>query len=94
MKTYVRPPRDSDYQKDNLHRLYGITVEEYDALLARQGGVCGLCGRPPDRKRLHVDHNHGTGAIRGLLCHHCNTGLGLLGESVERLSAAIEWLRG
>lgn len=49
-----------------------ITDAEYDQRLAEQGGGCAICGTPPKTRRLAVDHDHKTGAIRGLLCHRCN----------------------
>ena len=53
-------------------RKYGITIADYDRMLEEQGGVCKLCGRPPAKRRLHVDHNHKTKRVRGLLCFRCN----------------------
>jgi len=50
----------------------GMTVEKYDAMLKSQKGKCALCGNPPKKIRLSVDHNHKTGNIRGLLCYRCN----------------------
>jgi hypothetical protein len=64
------------YRKHHLQRLYGMTVETYQAILEAQGGVCDICGAPPTQKRrLAVDHNHDTGKPRGLLCNHCNRAL-------------------
>jgi hypothetical protein len=54
---------------------YGITVAEYDRLLAAQGGKCAVCDRPPKKIRLAVDHDHkgsGRESVRGLLCGMCN----------------------
>jgi len=77
-----------------LKRKYGITLEQYDELLAEQGGGCGICGRlPRDDISLHVDHDHLTGAIRGLLCFRCNNALGDFEDDYERLSAAVRYLR-
>ena len=45
---------------------------DYDAMLAAQGGVCAICGNPPKTRRLHIDHDHKTGKVRGLLCFQCN----------------------
>lgn len=56
-------------------RVDGFTAEAYDAMLEAQGGGCAICGNPPKSRRLHVDHDHKTGAVRGLLCHRCNRGL-------------------
>lgn len=76
----------------NLLR-YGIGGEEYAQLLENQGGVCAICGSPcPTGKDLSVDHDHGTGAIRGLLCHHCNIGLGHFKDNPALLNAAIAYL--
>lgn len=71
---------------------YGITVEEYDARSAAQGDVCACCGKPEERYRLSVDHCHETGRIRGLLCNTCNRGIGLLGDNVEALRKAVDYL--
>lgn len=63
-----------------LREFYGITVEEYDALLSKQDGRCAIC-RSRDaggRGRFHVDHDHATGMVRGLLCHGCNTRLPII----------------
>lgn len=56
----------------HLRRTYGITEAQYDAILKYQGGVCGVCDKPPGNRRLEVDHDHTTGLIRGLLCWYCN----------------------
>jgi hypothetical protein len=77
----------------SLQRLYGITLEQYNQMLDGQGHVCGLCGEAPDtKKRMHVDHNHVTGRIRALLCHHCNLLIGNAKESMDRLRLAIAYL--
>ena len=54
--------------------------------------VCDACGRPPQRRALHWDHDHERGGFRGWLCHGCNTALGGAGDSVERLSLLIQYL--
>lgn len=53
----------------------GVDAAEYDRLLAAQGGGCAICGALPKTRRLHVDHDHRTGRVRGLLCHRCNRAL-------------------
>lgn len=78
----------------------GITAESYEALLASQGGGCAICHRPPRGRSLDIDHDHsccprGTSCgrcVRGLLCAPCNKGIGLLGDSSDRLSAALKYL--
>ena len=80
-------------RKRNLRLKFGITVEEYDALLEAQGGICAICASPPGKKLLAVDHHHDTGAIRGLLCSNCNTSLGLMKDDPDRLERAVAYLR-
>lgn len=52
-----------------------LSPDEYEALLEAQGGVCAICGNPPAKRRLSVDHDHATGKVRGLLCFRCNRAL-------------------
>jgi hypothetical protein len=68
---------------------YGLTPEGHEALRASQGGVCAACG---NAAKLVVDHNHETGAVRGLLCQSCNSALGFAKDCPERLLALIEYL--
>lgn len=68
-----------------------VTKEEFDRILARQGGTCALCRRP-QKSGLFVDHDHLTGEIRGLLCAGCNSGLGHLGDTAESLYRAYRYL--
>lgn len=79
-----------------LRKNYGITPDQHAAQLATQGGLCAICGRKLDglsRQTVHVDHCHGTGQLRGILCGSCNTGLGNFRDSESNLIAAIEYLR-
>ena|ERR1035437_5823272 len=70
-------------------RTYGLTLAEYESMLAAQGGVCVVCQSGPSgsahEKRLHVDHDHVTGRVRGLLCGGCNQALGYSHEDADRL---------
>ena len=78
----------------NIERLYGITPEQYAILLEAQDGKCAICREvDPVRNRLSVDHDHKTGRVRGLLCMRCNGGIGMLGDSIERLENAIRYLQ-
>jgi hypothetical protein len=81
--------------RDNLKRRYGITLEQYEAMLAAQGGTCALCPTPtPGGKgRFHVDHCHDTGKVRGLLCMRCNTGIGCLNHNTDTLLKAVAYLK-
>ena len=79
-------------------RRYGITPEQFDELLASQAGRCAICGETPDPdgkgaySRLHIDHCHETGLVRGLLCGRCNAALGHFRDDPGRLAAAINYL--
>jgi hypothetical protein len=73
---------------------YGITPEAWDALLEAQGGGCALCGKTSEARRLHVDHCHATGRVRGLLCFTCNGALGHLGDSAETITRVLAYLNG
>jgi hypothetical protein len=60
----------------HLKRKFGMTIEQYDEMLKAQGGGCFICGRPPrEDSSLHVDHDHSTGKVRGILCFCCNNAL-------------------
>jgi hypothetical protein len=78
------------WKKINIARKYGITIEYYDSMVEQQRGLCAICLKKPEK--LHVDHSHETGIVRALLCHKCNTSLGLLQEDAEILNRAIEYL--
>lgn len=82
------------YTRDwHLRKKYGITIEDFERMLAKQDGLCAICGQVP-KDTMDVDHDHATGKVRALLCHGCNVGLGAFGESQATMSAAIEYLRG
>lgn len=81
-----------------LRRQYGISEDEYKSRLKEQRGRCNICGSKDQRGRsgstyFQVDHDHKTGAVRGLLCAPCNSGLGSFGDDIKRLEKAIEYLR-
>lgn len=92
---HLEEKRRENNRRTKLRLSYGISPEEYDALLAKQGGVCAICGQPPKRGRafLDVDHCHSSNAIRGLLCSDCNLCVGLMDDDPERLVAAADYLR-
>jgi endogenous inhibitor of DNA gyrase (YacG/DUF329 family) len=73
-------------------RDYGIEPEQYEALLVAQNSVCAICKNNRSARPLGVDHNHTTGAVRGLLCGPCNAGLGLFGDNPGWLLAAVSYL--
>ncbi len=89
-----RQSRDHYYQKT-----YGITLEEYESMLAYQGGVCAICRKKPGKRNLAVDHDHEVEkiegvrlSVRGLLCHKCNEYLGHVGDDSFAGSRLMEYL--
>lgn len=80
--------------KHNLKKQYGITPEDYDAMYEAQKGCCAICGihQSETKHKLHVDHCHETGTVRGLLCKNCNLALGNFKDSITNLSSAISYL--
>jgi hypothetical protein len=88
-----RVRRAAEIREGHLRRTFGLTQADYDELLAAQGGGCAVCGEPPPEGRsLHVDHDHATGRVRGLLCFRCNGGLGQFSDDPERLVTVIDYL--
>jgi hypothetical protein len=76
-----------------VETVYGLGPGEYDALLAFQGGVCYLCGKPFGRKRGAVDHDHRTGRVRGIIHGWENTILGRIRDSLTWAENLVEYLR-
>ena len=82
----------------HLSNTYGLSLDQYEAMLTAQGGVSAICKQPPStgKKRrsdfLVVDHDHSTGAIRALLCHRCNNLLSSVQDSSLLLETAIAYL--
>ena len=79
----------------DLKKKYGITLEKYEELFSIQNGLCEICGTAVaggNGKAFSVDHDHATGKIRGLLCHHCNLGLGHFKDDKEVLLKAVAYL--
>jgi hypothetical protein len=81
-----------------LKRMYGITHQDYEVMLEEQNNRCAICettdpGGRHNSDYFVVDHCHTTGKVRKLLCHHCNTALGLVGDNTQILQSMIEYLR-
>lgn len=76
-----------------IKKTYGITIKEYNLILAAQGGGCAICGNRPRTKRFAVEHDHVTGEVRGICCKRCNHDLlGAAHDDVEMLKRAIAYL--
>lgn len=98
-----RRQEDPTWSVNNrLRSVYGISLAEYEGMLAAQGGGCAVCGSTDagGKGRFHVDHDHSCcpgsrscgRCVRGLLCHGCNVGIGSLRDDPERLLAAAAYL--
>lgn len=70
---------------------YGITSDDFDKMFNEQRGCCKICGIDITKK-CHIDHNHTTGKVRGLLCHNCNVAIGHAKEDVNLLTKIIQYL--
>ncbi len=96
-RKYYRTDRYKEKNKERQYlRKYGVTRAVRDALLAGQGGRCAICHNPVDFKNgtlgAALDHCHNTGRLRGVLCRGCNTALGSMKDSPDRLRAAALYL--
>jgi len=88
----VRAMKRRDYERNKFKyaaRRFGITPEEYEALILKP---CAICGKDYEANNHHLDHDHQSGAIREALCVKCNTGLGSFGDDSELLQKACAYL--
>ncbi len=88
------PKRYKHYQRTaNLRRIYGLEVQEFKELLNSQSNKCAICDTTDwGTRNPHVDHDHESNLIRGILCSQCNRGLGLFKDNIEILKKAIRYL--
>lgn len=94
---------DNSRRRDAVRHVtqYGLTAEQFYAMLEAQGGVCAICHQPETRrhwrtgeiKALCIDHDHETGIVRGLLCGSCNFALGYIKDRPEIAEAMVDYLR-
>lgn len=96
-KAAAKKWQNENIEKRKAQRIgkYGLTYEDFVALLESQDGKCAICGHSDTSKKLFfpvIDHCHDTGSVRGILCANCNRGIGLFGEDIERLKSAIAYL--
>ena len=96
----VRAANPEKTRAKNLKSKFNMSIDDYNKLYIEQDGLCRICDEVETRRDskggvvwMPVDHCHDTGKIRGLLCSRCNTGLGLLGDSIKTLKCAIKYLR-
>jgi hypothetical protein len=91
-RTLNRGAHNVTKSRNRLLRVYGITVEQYEEQFRTQGERC-VCGREPSEgRRLAVDHCHQSGKVRGLLCQQCNTALGKMDDSPQKMRFFADYL--
>lgn len=97
----------ADYLNDlNKASIRGLSIEQYHQMFIDQKDLCAICNQPESRiykykdeskgikiAKLCLDHSHKTGKVRELLCHDCNSGLGKFADDIQRLYAAIDYLK-
>ncbi len=100
-RVYCIPCNSAQNERHRFKRQYGLTLELYHIILEEQNNKCACCGTPiykrtesPSKKlTAHVDHDHETGRVRGLLCGTCNSGIGHLGDNQEGIERALEYVK-
>lgn len=88
----TRIKRKMRAREARLLKLYGLDFTAVDELLRQQGGACAICKDQITRSTLHVDHCHGGGHVRGLLCQRCNQAIGLLRDNPEIIRSAARYV--
>lgn len=88
----ANPDKAKKSQQATRRKLeYGITQEDFDRILVAQNSLCPLCNMEVGQSS-HVDHDHKTGKVRGILCSTCNTGLGMFKDDINIFKNAIKYL--
>jgi len=103
-KDYMKPRMKKyshDYYQQHIEeikeyhitRLYGLSLSEFNAILEQQDYKCAICGKPlENRKNVHIDHDHETQRVRGVLCGSCNMGIGQFGDNPSVVHKAYKYL--
>jgi alpha-amylase/alpha-mannosidase (GH57 family) len=79
-------------KNQHLKRTYGITIEEYEALFIQQGESCAICYNTSSATTWHLDHDHKSSKVRGILCHNCNLMIGHAKDNISTLKRAMAYL--
>ena len=94
-RVYYQMKKNKDSFRNRKYlKLYNISIDDYNDMFIHQSGKCVICGvhQSELNRRLHVDHCHETGKVRGLLCGKCNRGLGLFCDNTQLVSNALKYL--
>ena len=84
--------QNPDYRREYmLKNLYDITLKKHEQIYLEQNGCCAICNEPVEYSKIHTDHNHKTGKVRGLLCPYCNHFLAAL-DNIEFFNKAVAYL--
>lgn len=94
-REYRERNKDKNRERQRKYRIeqYGISLMDYGCMLLLQDNSCALCFEVFGAERPHIDHDHKSGEVRGLLCRRCNQGLGQLQDDPAILARAIEYVR-
>lgn len=96
-----RSKRKKQSRESYLNRKFDITIDDVEQMLQAQNNQCAICGTPykkvidkkgREKMNFHIDHDHKTEKVRGILCHNCNVGIGHLKDDINLLNNAIEYL--
>lgn len=97
-REHVRKTKNAFYESESYFcslryslNKFGITLDQFHSKFENQDFCCAICGEVMDRP--HIDHNHTTGKVRGLLCRLCNLGIGALGDTPERCLSAAKYIK-
>lgn len=93
--TYCLNCKSEKSKENRIFRTFGLSLREYDVMLAKQNGRCKICGNTKmvkNQGRFHIDHDHKTHKIRGILCQQCNALLGFAKDDIKILASAIQYL--
>ena len=91
-KSYDKLGKDY-FKQYRLTNKYNIDLDTFNEMYTLQKGKCYICEKDITGKEVKVDHNHTTGKVRKLLCHNCNTSLGLLNEDKNLLMKCVDYLK-
>lgn len=90
-----RKRREEQRPRKYVLKKFNMTIEDYETLLIEQNGCCAICNRHHSEftRRMPLDHDHTTNAVRGILCDTCNLGLGIFNDDINQLKKLLTYLK-